>query len=142
MKITHNNFIPGFTNLIDEVFGSETMDTVKRNLMSQVPLANINESDVSHTIELAVPGLKKEDIKIELKENRLTISADVKKESNKENSKNVRKEFSYHSFKRSFNLPKLVDIEKIEAKNENGLLTVIIPKKEAEIKKNKLITIE
>ncbi|MDB9932506.1 MAG: Hsp20/alpha crystallin family protein [Flavobacteriales bacterium] len=142
MKITHNNFIPGFTNLIDEVFGSETMDTVKRNLMSQVPLANINESDVSHTIELAVPGLKKEDIKIELKENRLTISADVKKEANKENSKNVRKEFSYHSFKRSFNLPKLVDIEKIEAKNENGLLTVIIPKKEAEIKKNKLITIE
>ncbi|MDA9066482.1 Hsp20/alpha crystallin family protein [Flavobacteriales bacterium] len=142
MKITHNNFIPGFTNLIDEVFGSETMDTVKRNLMSQVPLANINESDVSHTIELAVPGLKKEDIKIELKENRLTISADVKKEANKENSKNVRKEFSYHSFKRSFNLPKLVDIEKIEAKNENGLLTVIIPKKEAKIKKNKLITIE
>lgn len=142
MKITHNNFTPGFTNLIDEVFGSETMDTVKRNLMSQVPLANINESDVSHTIELAVPGLKKEDIKIELKENRLTISADVKKEANKENSKNVRKEFSYHSFKRSFNLPKLVDIEKIEAKNENGLLTVIIPKKEAEIKKNKLITIE
>jgi HSP20 family protein len=142
MKITHNNFIPGFTNLIDEVFGTETMDTVKRNLMSQVPLANINESDVSHTIELAVPGLKKEDIKIELKENRLTISADVKKEANKENSKNVRKEFSYHSFKRSFNLPKLVDIEKIEAKNENGLLTVIIPKKEAEIKKNKLITIE
>ncbi len=142
MKITHNNFIPGFTNLIDEVFGSETMDTVKRNLMSQVPLANINESDVSHTIELAVPGLKKEDIKIELKENRLTISADVKKEANKENTKNVRKEFSYHSFKRSFNLPKLVDIEKIEAKNENGLLTVIIPKKEAEIKKNKLITIE
>jgi HSP20 family protein len=77
MKITHNNFIPGFTNLIDEVFGSETMDTVKRNLMSQVPLANINESDVSHTIELSVTGVKKEDIKIELKENRLTISADV-----------------------------------------------------------------
>ncbi len=142
MKITHNNFIPGFTNLIDEVFGSETMDTVKRNLMSQVPLANIHESETSHTIELAVPGLKKEDIKIELKENRLTISADVKKEATPENNKNVRKEFSYHSFKRSFNLPKLVDTEKIEAKNENGLLTVLIPKKEEEIKKNKLIAVK
>lgn len=142
MKITHNNFIPGFTNLIDEVFGSETMDTVKKNLMSQVPLANINENETNHIIELAVPGLNKEDIKIELNENKLTISADVKTEEAPKNSKNVRKEFSYHSFKRSFNLPKLVDKENIEAKNENGILTVLIPKKEEEIKKNKLIAIK
>lgn len=141
MKITHNNFIPGFTNLIDEVFGQETLDTVKRNLMSQTPLANIHENETSHVIELAVPGVKKEDIKIELADNKLTISADVTKEETTENEKSVRKEFSYHSFKRSFNLPKLVDTEKIEAKNENGLLTVLIPKKEEEIKKNKLIAI-
>ncbi len=142
MKITHNNFIPGFTNLIDEVFGQDSMETVKRNLMSQVPLANIQENETTHSIELAVPGLKKEDIKIELKDNKLTISANVKKEETTENERSVRKEFSYHSFKRSFNLPKLVDTEKIEAKNENGLLTVLIPKKEEEIKKNKLIAIE
>jgi len=128
--------------LIDEVFGSETLDSVKRNLISQVPLANINENESNHTIELAVPGLKKEDIIIELKENKLTISADVKTEQVTENEKSVRKEFSYHNFKRSFNLPKLVDTEKIEATNENGLLTVLIPKKEEEIKKNKLIAVK
>ena len=142
MRITHNNFIPGFTNLIDEVFGPETMETVKRNFISQIPLANIDENETNHLIEIAIPGLKKEDIKIELKENKLTISADVKNDENTKKGKSIRKEFSYHSFKRSFNLPKLVDTEKIEAKHENGLLTVLIPKKEEEIKKNKLITIE
>lgn len=142
MKITHNNFIPGFTHLIDEVFGQDSLETVKRNLTSQLPMANIHENDTSHKIELAIPGLKKEDIKIELKENRLTISAEVKNETTQEEDKTVRKEFSYQSFKRSFTLPKLVDTEKIEAKHENGLLTVLIPKKEEEIKKNKLIAIE
>lgn len=146
MKITHNNFIPGFTNMIDEVFGADTMETVKRNLVSHVPLANIHESETAHSIELAVPGVKKEDIKIELKDNKLTISTEVKNEdstsSDSVNHKSVRKEFSYQSFKRTFNLPKLVDIENIEASNENGLLTVLIPKKEEEIKKNKLIAIK
>lgn len=141
MKFTQHNIMPNLNTLIDDVLGSETFETVKRNLMNQVPLANIYENDTSHIIELAVPGLNKKDIKIELLENKLIISAEVKKET-KENEKSVRKEFSYQTFKRSFNLPKLVDMEKIEAKNENGLLTVSIPKKEEEIKKNKLITIK
>ncbi len=142
MKITHNNFTPGFNNLFDEVFGYDSRETGRRNLINHVPLANIHENETSHSIELAVPGVRKEDIKIELKDNKLTISADVKKEETSENEKSIRKEFSYQSFKRSFNLPKLVDTEKIEATNENGLLTVLIPKKEEEIKKNKLIAVK
>jgi HSP20 family protein len=66
----------------------------------------------------------------------------MKRKETTENERSVRKEFSYNSFKRSFNLPKLVDIENIEATNENGLLTILIPKKEEEIKKNKLIAIK
>jgi HSP20 family molecular chaperone IbpA len=62
MKITHNNFIPGFTHLIDEVFGQDSMEIVKRSLTNQIPLANIQENETNHSIELAVPGLKKEDI--------------------------------------------------------------------------------
>lgn len=142
MKIAQHNFIPNLNAIIDDVMGSETFETVKRNLISNTPLANIFETETAHIIELAIPGVNKEDISIDLTENKLTISLVSNEESTEKSILKERREFKYSKFSRAFNLPKNIDFEKIEAKNENGILTVTIPKKEEELKKNRTITIK
>ncbi|MEN8928760.1 MAG: Hsp20/alpha crystallin family protein, partial [Flavobacteriales bacterium] len=142
MKIAQHNFMPNLNTILDEVMGSETFETVKRNLVSNKPLANIYETETAHLIELAIPGVKKEDLTIDLHENKLTISLSEKETTTEKTNLKERKEFNYSKFSRAFNLPKNIDFDKIEAKNENGILTVTIPKKEEEIKKNRTITIK
>lgn len=97
-----------------------------------IPAVNIREDNNSFVVEMAAPGMKKDDFKIELDGNKLTISSE--RENNyeeKEGEKYAKREFSYQSFQRTFQLQKeVVDIEKIEAKYENGLLHLVIPKKE------------
>ena len=97
-----------------------------------IPAINIRETAENFVVEMAAPGMKKEDFKIELDGNMLNISSE--KENNyeeKEGERYSKKEFSYQSFQRSFQLQKdVVDSEKIEAKYENGLLQLVIPKKE------------
>jgi HSP20 family protein len=88
---------------------------------------------------MAAPGMKKDDFKIELDGNLLTISSEKTEtiEDSRENEKYSRKEFSYQSFQRSFNLPKdVVDEDKIEAHYDNGVLKLMIPKKEDAKKKS------
>jgi len=97
-----------------------------------LPAVNIRETEKSYEVEMAAPGMKKEDFKIELDNNVLTIYSE-KTEEREENGKEKysRKEFNYESFERSFNLPKeVVDEEKIEAHYQNGVLHLTIPKKE------------
>lgn len=96
----------------------------------QVPAVNVSETEHAYHLDLAAPGLKKEDFKISLEKDLLTISADVKQESTEETAKYNKREFSYHAFSRSFNLPDLVDHAKIEASYQDGVLKVSIPKKE------------
>lgn len=96
----------------------------------QVPAVNVSETENTFTLDLAAPGLKKEDFKIALEKDVLTISADVKTEEKVEGKKFNKREFSYAAFSRSFNLPDLVDHGNITATYENGLLQVNIPKKE------------
>ncbi|MCK8522083.1 Hsp20/alpha crystallin family protein [Aquimarina sp. D1M17] len=107
------------------------------------PAVNIKESDNDFTIELAAPGLAKEDFNIELDNEVLHISSEVKSEKEtKEARKYTRKEFGYRSFKRSFNLPDTVNATGIEASYENGVLEVAIPKKEeAKVQPKRLIEI-
>lgn len=91
---------------------------------------NIIEDKNNFRLEVAAPGLEKEDFKIDLHNDVLTISAEKKEEKEEKDKKYLRREFNYCSFKRSFALPEYVDADKIEAKHKNGILTVIIPKKE------------
>lgn len=142
MKISQQNFMPHLNSIIDDVMGSETFETVKRNLISNTPLANIYETEIAHVIELAIPGVNKEDVTIDLHENKLTIALAKKEETVEKTTLKERKEFNYSKFSRAFNLPKNIDFDKIEATNKNGILTVTIPKKEEEIKKNRTITIK
>jgi HSP20 family protein len=95
-----------------------------------IPSVNVMERDDKFELEVAVPGFEKKDFKVELNHNVLTISSDKKEEREDGVGKQyTRKEFSYLSFCRSFTIPDTINHEKIEARYENGILKVLIPKK-------------
>ncbi len=102
---------------------------------------NIQESKEAYALDILVPGWSKEDFKINLENNVLTISAEKKAEQKNEDQKQIRREFSFRSFKRSFSLDETVDAEKIQAKYENGVLQIQLPKKEQDLPKSKSITV-
>lgn len=97
-----------------------------------LPAVNIRENSESFLVEMAAPGMNKNDFRLELNGNTLTITSEKNyEEEPKEEERYSRKEFSYQAFSRIFTLPKdVVDAEKIEARYENGLLQLVIPKKE------------
>ena len=113
------------------------------NTGNSMPAVNIKETGDSFLVEMAAPGMEKKDFKIELDGNMITISSEkANQREENENERYSQKEFSYQSFQRTFNLQKdVVDIDKIEAKYEYGLLKLLIPKKEEVKQKPRLIQI-
>ncbi|WP_114749136.1 Hsp20/alpha crystallin family protein [Pleomorphovibrio marinus] len=107
------------------------------NNASRVPMVNILETDDAFEIEMAVPGMRKEDFTISLDNQVLNISAHLEEKVANEgnNEQYLRREFSYYAFQRTFNLPEFVEADKIKAKYENGLLRLYVPKKEEAKKK-------
>ena len=97
---------------------------------TNVPAINIQDNDNEFLIELAVPGMKKSDFKIDIENDILTISAEKRKEDEINEANYTRREFSYTAFNRSFTLPETVDSDKIEASYTDGVLGILIPKKE------------
>lgn len=95
-----------------------------------IPDANIIENHKDFKIELAAPGLERKDFKVEVDNGVLTISSEKEEEKKEEHKNYWRKEFSYHSFSRSFKLPENSLPDKVEAKYENGVLNITVPKKE------------
>ena len=131
----------GIADMFQNFFDSDFNDFFSRRFSD--PAANIIENSESFQLNLAAPGMKKDDFKINLENNILTISSEVEEEKLEEGKNYTRKEFSYGSFTRSFTLPKIIDLEKIRADYENGILKVLLPKKEEsklEIKKEIKIT--
>ncbi len=119
-----------FTNVFDELFGAFPAtwgNDVRSNSAAQV---NITESENGYNVEFNVPGRNKEDFKINIDNGLLTVSYEKKEQADQKELKSVRKEFSFQSFKRSFSLDEKVNAEGIEAKYENGILKVFLPKKE------------
>lgn len=125
---------PAFPSLVNRFFNDDFFQSYNqvagKSEFHNLPAVNVKESEGNFQLELAAPGLKKEDFKVSVHENRLIIS--VKKESQNEEKaeKYSRKEFSYSSFQRAFVLPKTVDGEKIEASYTDGILYLTLPKKE------------
>lgn len=123
-----------YPSLFDRFFENDLFDWSNQNFSSTnttLPSVNIKESNDDFEVEVAAPGFDKSDFKIELNNDVLTISSDKNLESEtNEGQQFTRREFSYQSFSRSFTLPNIADSEKIEAKYENGILRVVIPKKE------------
>jgi HSP20 family protein len=122
------SLLEGFFNEIPTLF----KDDFSTNLKGFVPV-NIRKANDAYLLEVVAPGFEKTDFNINLEKNILTISADKKDEAKDENEKQIRKEYSYRSFKRSFTLDEKIDSEKIEAKYVNGVLTLNLPAK-AEVK--------
>ncbi|MCJ0743265.1 Hsp20/alpha crystallin family protein [Pedobacter montanisoli] len=123
---TRNN-TPYFNNVFDSLFN----EAFNKNYgMHKMPAVNIIEKENEYKIELAAPGLVKEDFKIDLKENDLTIQVEKKTEVNDEQQGYTRKEFGYTSFNRSFLLPDHVNQDKINAEYVNGVLTISIAKQD------------
>ena len=100
-----------------------------------VPRVNIEESNDEFKVEMAAPGMKREDFHVELDNDMLTISSETNNEANTDEQNYTRREFMYQSFQRSFYLPKSVEADKIKAKYHDGLLSLVIPKKEKAKKK-------
>ncbi len=115
-------------DIFNNFFENEFMDFWSKR--STDPGANIIETDNSFVLELAAPGMKKEDFKISLENNILTVSAELNDEKREEGRNYTRKEFYYGSFSRSFTLPRSIDLENIKADYVNGVLNVSLPKKE------------
>jgi len=126
--ITRNAFRPFYmSRLFDDDFFP-----VMSNSTSSMPAVNIKENEKNFTLELAVPGMEKNDLKIDINEDVLTISSETKNETEESTDGYKRKEFSYSSFCRSFYIPDNVDREKIAAAYKDGILSVELPKMEEE----------
>ncbi len=120
-----------FGNLFDELFNQIPANWGKdvQNTFSSVP-ANIHETKEGYHVELSAPGRNKEDFKVNLENGLLTISFEKKEETENTDYKTIRKEFTHRSFKRSFSLDEKINTAGIQAKYENGILKVYLPKKE------------
>jgi len=148
MKLLKGNLMNQAPLLFDDFFNRDIFNwglTNFSNTSTTIPGVNIKETKDNFEVEVAAPGMDKNDFKIELDGNMLTISSEKsdQREENEEDQRYSRREFSYQSFERTFTLPKdVVDADKIEAKYENGLLHLVIPKKEeAKQKPTRLIQI-
>ncbi|ACU05097.1 Hsp20/alpha crystallin family protein [Pedobacter heparinus] len=123
----NNTLMPGFNDVFDSIFN----DTFFADRMvTRVPAANISESGDHYHVELAAPGLKKEDFKISLERNVLNISVEKRTEDKQEQRNYAKREYSYSSFVRSFTLPESADENGIQASYNEGILAIDIPKRE------------
>ena len=118
-------------DLFDEFFNSNLLPNfVEEGAWKSTPAVNIFENNEKFEIEVAAPGLEKDDFKIDLKNDHLVVYSEKKdKKEEKEKGKVVRSEFRYSSFQRSFALPKDIDVTAISATHKNGILIIELPKK-------------
>ncbi|HTL09292.1 MAG TPA: Hsp20/alpha crystallin family protein [Chitinophagaceae bacterium] len=128
MTLVKNNYRPvNFNSVFNELFNDFSGFTDKAGL--NFPPVNIAETADAYHVELNAPGRNKEDFAINADKGLLTISYEKKEEAKKDDVKNIRKEFGLQSFKRSFSLDDKIDVAAIQAKYENGLLKLFLPKK-------------
>jgi HSP20 family protein len=133
--VRRNNTFPAVPGIFNDLFTRDLWNWGlgnNSNTNTTIPAVNIRETSDNFVVEVAAPGMTKDDFKIELNGNMLTISSEREDErEEKEGEKYSRREFSYQSFQRSLQLPvEVVDSENIKAKYDNGLLQLVIPKKE------------
>ncbi len=129
--------------LFDEFFGNMVPRLENQMGRLVVPAVNIIEDDKGVEIDLAAPGLKKDDFEIKIEDNILTVSVHKDEEKLEEGANYIKKEFGYESFQRSFTLPdNIFDTEKVEAKYKDGVLKIYIPKLEEQQKKIKKVSVK
>lgn len=122
-----DDLFPTFTSFFDDFWGKDLYSGVAKG--TTVPAVNIHEGKDHFLVEVAAPGLTKDDFKVNIENNVLTISADKEdKKEEKEGQKVTLREFNFMSFKRSFTIPNTVLAENISATYANGVLKLSLPK--------------
>ncbi len=134
-NIRRNEWFPNVNHVFDDFMSKDVWNWGLNNNSSTnttIPAVNIKETKETFEVEMAAPGMAKKDFRIQLDGNTLTISSERQKETEiNEEAKYTKREFSYESFYRTFELQKdVVDVDSIQAKYENGVLKLVIPKKE------------
>ena len=115
----NNALLPGFNDIFESFFNDSF---ISDRMVTRVPAANISETSDHFHVELAAPGLKKEDFKLNLDKNMLSISVEQRSENNDDQKNYSKREYSYSSFVRSFTLPETADDNSIEAEYTDGIL--------------------
>lgn len=132
--IKRDSYLPAWSNIFNDFLNRDWYDGSNQNFSltnTTIPAVNIKETEHEFEVEMAAPGMQKDDFRLEIHNNVLTFSSEKQTENKTEECKNLtRREFSYQSFSRSFTMPVIVDTDKISAKYENGIFRVNIPKKE------------
>jgi HSP20 family protein len=141
VKVNNTAGHKGYSNFVDEFFSGFPAGWSRESNFSFPPV-NINETNDAYHLELNAPGRNKEDFSLLVENGLLTIGYEKKEETKSEDYKTVRKEFSYKSFKRSFNLDDRIDANGVQAKYENGVLKLYLPKKEQAKESTKQIAIQ
>jgi HSP20 family protein len=125
IKWQHRNPL---SDMVNNIFDNDLGDFFGKRFSD--PAANIIENPESFKLEIAAPGMTKEDFRINLENNILTISAELDDQKREEGKNYTRKEFYYGSFSRAFTLPKSIDLDKIRADYETGILRITLPKRD------------
>ncbi|WP_298499005.1 Hsp20/alpha crystallin family protein [uncultured Algibacter sp.] len=137
-----NTNFHNWSNWLDDIFNRDLPSVFTSNFNTGItlPKVNIKETADAFIVEMAVPGLKKSDFHVDLDNQMLSISTEAKEENEQNGENYTRREFGYSSFKRTFTLPESVNDENINASYKDGILNILLPKKE-EAKKKPVRTI-
>ena len=129
----NRNYVPAYW---DDFFNDRVFNSLNNSYSNTTsPAVNVEEGDKEFRIEVAVPGLSRKDFRIEVEDDVLTISSEDKQKKEEKKRNYTRREFSYHNFKRSFQLPETVDQDQIQASHESGVLNITLPKRDEVVQK-------
>ena len=129
VRFNHRPVARNYNDVFSDFFNLPSIWSNPSDDVSSLPATNISETAAAYHVEVNAPGRAKEDFKINIEKDLLTISFEKKEESKTEGVNSIRREFSFSSFKRSFSLDEKVDTSNIQAKYENGILKIDLPKK-------------
>jgi HSP20 family protein len=131
-----STWMPSFSSMVENFFGRDfdsMLDTAWKGTV--IPAVNISQTKDAYNVEVAAPGMKREDFKVEVENDVMTISAERKEEKEEKSKKYTRREYSYNAFSRSFVLPEGVKSDDVKATYKDGVLSIALPKTEVEKKK-------
>lgn len=145
-SLAPKSFFTDFFSDVDRFFENDLLRMpaqIGRQFMRNMPATNIRESEKEYMIEVAAPGMAKDDFNIDIDEGMLTISSQKEENTTQEEENFTRREYNYNSFSRSFRLPESVNADDIKARYEEGVLKISVPKREeASASNRKRVNIE
>lgn len=141
IRLNDRRLFPNVNSLFDGFFNDDINVLSPISNAMSLPAVNVIENDESYVMELAAPGKAKKDFDIKIDKGLINISSEESEEHESENKNYTRKEYSYQSFNRSFNLPDEVKEDEINASYKDGILTIVMPKKDVVVSTSKSIEI-